>query len=140
MRLLLITCLALSLISCANLNSNRDNFLKSEQTQLQLRQMQSRNFDTADFLQVQRAVISTLQDLGFVMNRVDAELGVASATKLDGYNLEMTVTTKRSAQAKSMNVRANARYQTTTITDPLFYQKFFNSLQKSLFLTAHQVD
>ncbi len=127
-------------MGCAEMFQERNDFLDSEQTQLQLRQMQSRSFDTKDLVEVQRAVISTLQDLGFVMNRVDADLGVVSATKLDGYHLVMSVTSRLSPQKRQVSVRANANYQTTPIVDPLFYQTFFNALQKSLFLTANNID
>lgn len=129
-----------NLMGCAEMFQERNDFLDSEQTQLQLRQMQSRSFDTKDLVEVQRAVISTLQDLGFVMNRVDADLGVVSATKLDGYHLVMSVTSRLSPQKRQVSVRANANYQTTPIVDPLFYQTFFNALQKSLFLTANNID
>jgi hypothetical protein len=37
-------------------------------------------------------------------------------------------------------VRANAQYNITPVEDPEPYQQFFAALQKSLFLTAHNVD
>ncbi len=128
------------LTACAEMFPSQNDFLTSEKSQLQLRQMQSRSFETSNLIEVQRAVISTLQDLGFVMNRVDADLGVVSATKLDGYNLIMSVTSRLTPQKRQVSVRANANYQTTPIVDPQFYQTFFNALQKSLFLTANNID
>jgi len=67
-------------------------------------------------------------------------LGTVSATKLSGYALRMTVSVRPSETGKSMIVRANAQYNTTPVTDPKPYQDFFVSLQKSLFLTANNVD
>jgi hypothetical protein len=37
-------------------------------------------------------------------------------------------------------VRANALYNDKPIEEPMPYQDFFTALEKSLFLTAHQVD
>jgi hypothetical protein len=37
-------------------------------------------------------------------------------------------------------VRANAEYQLQPVTEPKPYQNFFNSLEKAMFLEAHQVD
>jgi hypothetical protein len=39
-----------------------------------------------------------------------------------------------------MLVRANAQYNVTPVEDPKPYQDFFNSLGKSLFLQAQNVD
>ena len=86
-----------------------------------------------------RAVISTLQDLGFVLDKADLSLGTVSATKLDGYALRMTVTV-RPRGADAMLVRANAQMNTTPITDPAPYQSFFQALERSIFLSKHYVD
>jgi len=39
-----------------------------------------------------------------------------------------------------MLVRANAQYNVQPIDDPKQYQDFFASLEKSLFLAAHEVE
>jgi hypothetical protein len=41
-----------------------------------------------------RTVIATMQDLSFVIDKADAGLGTVSGTKLDGYQLRMTVTVR----------------------------------------------
>jgi hypothetical protein len=110
------------------------------QTSVELRAIQSRSFDTADKAKTMRSVIATLQDLGFVVDKADLDLGSVSATKLSGYALRMTVNVRPGASGKSMIVRANAQYNTTAVTDPKPYQDFFVSLQKSMFLTANNVD
>ena len=107
-----------------------------DQTQLQKRAYQSRSFNTTDKDKVLRAVISTLQDLGFVIDRADYTLGVVSATKLNVYQLKMTVSTRPRGKEQTL-VRANAQFNVQPVEDPKPYQDFFASLEKSLFLTAH---
>jgi len=110
-----------------------------EETQLQKRSYESRVFDTADKEKVMRATISTLQDLGFVIDRADLTLGAVSATKLDNYAVQITVTV-RPKGTERMLVRANASLNLKPIDDPKQYQDFFASLGKSLFLAAHEAD
>ena len=110
----------------------------SAESQLQKRSYQTRAFDTTDKQQVLRAVISTLQDLGFVIDRADSMLGSVSATKLDAYLLKITVSVR--PRGNQILVRANAQYNVTPVEDPKPYQDFFNSLGKSLFLQAQNVD
>lgn len=107
--------------------------------QVELRSMQTRGFETADKNMVTRTVIATLQDLHFVIDKADADLGVISATKLDGYRIKMSVTVRPKSQT-TMAVRANATFNLNPIEDPGLYQDFFSSLGKALFLTANQID
>lgn len=136
MRLLLSAIfVSLSLLSgCAT--TNQRILDSGSETQLQKRSYQSRIFDTADKEKVLRATISTLQDLGFVIDRADLMLGSVSGTKLDGHQIKITVSV-RPKGADRMLVRANAQFNVTPIEDPKHYQDFFVSLEKSLFLTAH---
>lgn len=126
---------SLSLISgCAT--TNQRVLDSGDETQLQKRSYQSRTFDTADKEKILRATISTLQDLGFVIDRADLMLGSISGTKLDGYQIKITVSVRPKGTDR-MLVRANAQFNITPIEDPKHYQDFFASLEKSLFLTAH---
>jgi hypothetical protein len=127
--------MCISLISgCAN--TNQRVLDSGDETQLQKRSYQSRTFETADKEKVLRAVISTLQDLGFVIDRADLLLGSISGTKLDGHQVKITVSVRPKGNDR-MLVRANAQFNITPIEDPKQYQNFFVSLEKSLFLTAH---
>jgi hypothetical protein len=106
---------------------------------VQLRSMQSRAFETTDRQKTMRTVIATLQDLSFVVDKADTELGSISATKLDGYALRMTVSIRPHSD-KRVIVRANAQFNITPVTDPKPYQDFFVALEKAMFLTAQQVE
>ncbi len=110
-----------------------------DETQLQKRSYESRVFDTADRERVLRATIATLQDLGFVIDRADVLIGTVSATKWSGYQIKITVSVRAKGSDRVM-VRANAQYNVNPIDDPKQYQDFFTSLEKSLFLAAHEVD
>lgn len=133
-----ISFLALSLLTACQTNS-RDQALATSESQVALRSMQSRAFDTTDKQKALRTVIATLQDLGFVIDKADATLGTVSGTKLNGYSMRMTVSVRDRGTTQTI-VRANAQYNITAIEDPLPYQQFFVALEKAMFLTAQQVD
>jgi hypothetical protein len=90
---------------------SRDQVLAVSKSQLELRSFQSRVFDTTDNESTLRAIISTLQDFGFVIDKADAKLGSVSGTKLDGYYLRMTVTVRPRGETQTL-VRASAQYNT----------------------------
>lgn len=124
------------LFGCA---TTQQQLLDSDASQVQLRSMQTRAFDTTDKDKTLRTIISTLQDLGFVIDKADATLGSVTATKLNRYALRMTVTVRPRGTTQLL-VRANAQYEATPVTEPQPYQQFFAALEKSMFLTANQVD
>lgn len=126
----------LALTGCTTTDAR---ILDSDQSQLQLRSIQTRAFDTPDRDLVLRNVIATLQDLGFVIDRADQTLGTVSATKLQGYQLKINVTARARGTTQT-SVRANAEFNRKPVTEPTPYQDFFASLEKSLFLTAQAVD
>ena len=133
--LVMIIFLLLS-VGCA---TTRQRLLDSDSSQVQLRSIQTRTFDTTDKEKTLRTIISTLQDLSFVIDKADATLGTVSATKLKYYALRITVTVRQKGETQLL-VRANAQYNVRPITDPELYQEFFTSLGKAMFLTAHHVD
>ena len=134
-KVLLIAVVA-SLLGCVGA---REQLLHTDTSQLELRSFQSRAFDTTDKDKTLRTVIATLQDLGFVIDKADNVLGSVSGTKLDRYALKMTVSVRERGTSQ-MLVRANAQYQLKAVENPEPYQQFFASLEKAMFLTAHQVD
>ena len=133
-------CAALVVLMLAGCQTDsRDQVLATSESQVALRSIQSRVFDTTDKAKTQRTIIATLQDLGFVIDKADATLGTVSATKLNGYAMRMTVSV-RDHGAKQTLVRASAQYNQTAIEDPQPYQQFFTALEKAMFLTAHDAD
>jgi len=131
-----IIAIALLFSSC---QSSRNRLLESEQSQVKLRQIQTRAFDTTDKPKMLRAILSTLQDLGFIIDKADMDLATISATKLDGFQLKMTVSVRDRGRTQLL-VRANAQVGLRPIDDPVPYRNFFNSLSKAIFLEAQQVD
>jgi hypothetical protein len=109
------------------------------QSQIAIRSIQTRAFDTTDRTRVMRTVIATLQDLEFVIDQGDETLSLVGATKLDNYNLRMTVTARPREDTQTL-VRANASLNRMVVSDAKFYQHFFVSLEHGLFLAAHGVD
>jgi hypothetical protein len=118
---------------------SRQQILATTKSQVELRSFQTRAFDTTDKEKTLRTVMATLQDLSFVLDKADAILGTVSGTKLDGYQLRITVTVRPRGETQ-MLVRANAQYNITAVEDPEPYQQFFAALGRAMFLTAHEVD
>lgn len=133
----LITFLCTGVLLCGCATSQ--NQLLQAGDQLKLRSIQTRTFDTTDSVKTQRVILATLQDLGFVIDKADKELGSISATKLDGFALKMTVSVRPKGETQLL-VRANAQFQLKAVEDPEPYQNFFAALSKAMFLEAHQVE
>jgi len=106
---------------------------------VQIRQIQTRTYDTLNKRETLRSVLATLQDLGFVIDKADYDLATISATKLQDYQIRMTVTV-RERDFERLDVRANARFNESPVEDPRAYQDFFAVLDKAMFLTLHDVD
>jgi hypothetical protein len=76
-RLLLPLALAVPLGACAVADDSA--MARLPQAPLELRQSQSRSFETTDTRLVLKAVLNVLQDQGFVIRHADAELGLVTA-------------------------------------------------------------
>lgn len=121
----------------AGCQTAKKNILDSDgESQVKMRAMQTRYFETNDKKQTLQTIIATLQDLGFVIDKASFDLGSISATKLDGYRVRMTVIAIPRGNEQT-TVRASAQYNIEPIKDPVIYQQFFAALEKSMFLTAH---
>jgi hypothetical protein len=127
----------LALTGCQT--DSRQQVLLTTKSQVELRAVQTRSFDTTDRNMTIRNVIATLQDLGFVIDKADENLGAVSGTKLAGYAMRMTVTVVPRGE-KQTAVRASAQYNLNAVTEAEPYQQFFAALEKAMFLTANQVD
>jgi uncharacterized protein YchJ len=113
--------------------------------QLAVRQVQTREYDTLDKAMTLRAVVSTLQDLGFIIDTADADIATVTATRLyqhakyETYSMRMTVTV-RQREANRIAVRVNARLQDKAIDNPETFRDFFAALDKAMFLVLQKID
>jgi hypothetical protein len=126
---------ALGLGGCAT----QDSHVLSGGSAVELRSFQTRAFDTTDKYKMMRTVIAVLQDLGFIIDKTDEDLGLVTGTKLSGYQIRMTVIVQPRGE-KQLAVRASAIYNNKPIEDPLPYQDFFTALEKGIFLTAQKIN
>ncbi len=62
---------------------SREQIWLSEESQVKLRAAQSRVFDTADRRRTLEAIVDTMQDLGFMVEVLDEELGIVSGKKFE---------------------------------------------------------
>ena len=134
--------LALVLGAC---QPQQPQFILSKKSAVELRAMQSRVYDTNNKNKTLRAVVATLQDLGYYVDKIEPTSGTVSATKLSLLRISVAVYPRGSSQ---LIVRSNAlvMLQPGAVTqnqvdDPAFYQqRFFEPLSKALFLTALQIE
>lgn len=136
-RLSFVVVAAALLAAC---QTNRQVVL-STRSPVELRAIQARAFDTSDRNKALRAIIATLQDLGYNIDKVEAGAGTVSATKLG--RLRITATVHARGETQTI-VRANALVemanQESQVDDPVFYQQFFfEPLAKAMFLAALEV-
>lgn len=112
--------------------------LGTNQSQVEMRNYQSRAFDTNDKAIVMRAIVSTMQDLGFIINQADDKIGTISGSSFA--NMSVLTVTIRQINQNRLIVRVIAQHNRRLIEDPIAYKNFFTSLSQSLFLEAHEVE
>ena len=132
---MMAACVAIS--GCAS-REKRLPKVELAESQLKVRSIQTRSFETTDENRVLRAVVATLQDFGFVIEAADEALGTITATRIDMYSLRTTVTV-RSRREGQVLVRMNA-YHKRPIREPVIYQDFFTSLAKSMFRSTNPIE
>lgn len=134
----------LSMLVLGGCAGSTEQLLATSKSQVELRSIQSRAFDTTDREKTLRTIIATLQDLGFVIDNANLILGSVSGTKLEKtgftpYQLRMTVTVRPRGTTQLL-VRANAQFNLEEVADPEPYQQFFTALGRAMFLEAQKVD
>ena len=143
MRVELIRLVALSILfalvsaGCARPPPEPQELLAPTEEQMKIRNLQTRTFDVADRKVAMRAVISALQDLGFIIERANEPLGLVTAARFAEpryYDVVGVTVTVRSANESQTKIRANAIYNNQPITDPAVYQNFFATFKRSLFI------
>jgi hypothetical protein len=133
---LLILATVMPVILCGCPKNSRDEILATPASQVAMRAYQSRVFDTGDKIKTLRAVVSALQDLDFVIDKTDVELGSVTGSKTERGTTRITVTVHQKSPEQTV-VRANAQVNISAVDNPEYYQSFFNVLEKAMFLNAH---
>lgn len=80
-------------------------------TQLQIREFQTRTFETNDIKMVMKALLNVLQDEGFIVKHASVELGLLNATK------EVDIENKGEAVLLILLVGADARWKKNSIIE-----------------------
>ena len=152
--------LALLLVSGCNGQQTRS----PQRTQLEIRQIQTRTYETKDTKMVMKAMLNVLQDNGFTINQTSLDLGFVNATKeVDVENpwekfwtrhvLTMnsitTCTVNISEFGNQTRVRVNFQVKGMTaigsiaavyqVDDPKFYQDFFAKVDKGIFVEKEKI-
>ena len=113
------------------------SLLAPTEEQMKLRNMQTREFDVSDRMAAMRAVIMTLQDLGFIIERANEPLGLVTGARFaepNFYDVVGVTVTVRTQEGKKTTIRANAIFNNQPITDPEVYRNFFATLERALFI------
>jgi hypothetical protein len=119
-------------VSCVTKPAVREIVFEDQMTLLQARSIQSRTFELTDRIQAMRSVLTTLQDLDFVIDGADSSLGIITATKLQRYQLHITVKVD-ALDSGRIRVRAQMSAGMVELAQGV-YQEFFASLEKNFFL------
>lgn len=119
-------------ISCVS--SLHNDIIETGRSQVELRSYQTYVFENEDLNFVLKNIISTMQDLDFIIDRVDNDLLIISGTSFDNGS-RLTVTARKNG--KNVVIRANAQTNNGSIIDPKPYQNFFDALSQSIFLSKH---
>jgi hypothetical protein len=106
---------------------------------LELRSVQTREYDHLEKTLTMRAVIATLQDFGFTIDQADTGLGIVTGTRAHSHDMRMTVTVVQKT-AEEVSVRASARVGEQSISEAATYQDFFVALDKAMFLVRNNVN
>lgn len=134
---LTVLCLVIFISGCATTSKKA---FQTNESQVALRSMQTRAFDSSDKKMMMQTILSAMQDLDFVVEKADLILGSVTGAKYLGTSVVNMTVTVRPRGDNQLLVRVNSQIGIKSVEDPETYQDFFVVLEKALFLTAHQVD
>lgn len=77
--------------------------VQPQKTQLQIREFQTRSYDTSDTKMVMKALLNVLQDGGFIVQNANVDLGLLTASK------EIDVTDKTMATLSALSAALGGR-------------------------------
>ncbi len=140
--------------SCQTVGTATEALVVS-QGSVEKRLIESRLLDVRDDKLLIQTIVATLQDFGFEIHESNVSAGLVSGSKslknggFYGLNSDVRVTiTTTKIRNQTATVRANFQkiipshdprlYRTEPISDKNLYQKFFNSVEQSLFLVRNE--
>jgi hypothetical protein len=132
----LAVCLGFFVQACAGPKPPPEELLSLSEAQMKIRSYQTRVFDIESQDKVVRGVVAALQDLGFIIERANAPMGLVTAGKFDQGGFVALTVTVRPKGAGQNEVRVNALFNTQPIEDPKAYQNFFAAVERSLFISS----
>jgi len=94
---------ALTLLGCATTGP------QTAKTQLQIREYQTRSYQTTDTKMVLKAIVNVLQDEGFIIKEANTDLGILSATK------EVDVESTGQALVATLFLGSNAKWNKNSV-------------------------
>ena len=132
----LVACL-FCLAGCTGADYNPN--VAAVDNQLEIRSLQTRRFEDADYQELIAAIIGTLQDYHFRIQRADAELGAITAYQVTrqkhrsrlGGRTELTILVRERGH-RLYQVRINMTIGPEVQELPELYQKFFAAVSKRL--------
>ena len=104
-KLFFLTFIALSISGCATTR------VQPQKTQLQIREFQTRSYETNDSKMVMKAMLNVLQDDGFIVKNAVLDLGLLSAEKT------VDIENKGEAFMAAFFAGANARWKKASIIE-----------------------
>lgn len=107
--------------------------------QLEIRQLQTRDYEGVTQKQAMRAAIAAFQDLDFILEKVDSDLGTVTASKYASGCLSQVTMTARESGIDSVTIRFNIVYGQKVVTNPAIYQDLFSTFDKSVFLVKNKL-
>ena len=140
LKYVLISSLYVLLSGSGCVKDSKQALFETDSSAVELRGYQTRSFETTDKKKTLKTVIATMQDLGFVINKADSEVGVVSGSKYANKHSALLTVTVREKNDTRLLVRANVQQHLAAIEDAQIYQDFFIALEKAMFLKAQAVD
>jgi len=104
-RVLALSLLTLGVVGCATTGG------QPQKTQLQIREFQTRTYETSDSKMVMKAMLNVLQDDGFIVKNAVLDLGLLSAEKT------LDVEKKSEAFWSTFFLGANARWKKASVIE-----------------------
>lgn len=122
---------------CAGSPPPTQDLLSMTEEQMKLRSFQTRDVEAPSRRQAIQGVLAALQNLGFIVERVNEPLGLVTGARFaePRYSdvVGITVTIQERSKGR-MTIRANAIFNNVPIEDPEVYQNFFATLERSMFV------